>query len=490
MNVLIAASECVPFIKTGGLADVVGTLPHALQKNGVNVSVILPNYHDIPEPFRGEMKHVVNFYVNLGWRRQRCDIETLTLNGISYYFVGNDFYFGGPGVYGSGNEEGERYAFFSRAVLEALPHIGKIDIIHCNDWQTALIPALLEIQYRNIAQYAEVKTVFTIHNLLFQGVFPLDWMEEMLGLPEEHLTPDCLEYYGKINFMKAGILFADRITTVSPTYAQEIQQPYRGETLHGVVHANAFKLRGILNGIDTESYHPNKDPYIQKKYTWRSLKRKEENKKQLQCELGLAQDDAPVIAVISRLTGQKGIDLIEYVLPDIMNAGVQFVVLGKGDAHYEDLFKWAKWRYGERMALRLELNEELAHRIYAGADMLLMPSEFEPCGLSQMIAMQYGTLPIVRETGGLKDTVKPYNEYTGEGNGFSFANFNAQEMLYVIYCAVQLFNDNKEAWASLMRQAMRTDCSWDKSAQQYKNLYCELVPCAQEEKEAQKGITN
>ena len=484
MKVLIAASECVPFIKTGGLADVAGTLPIALKKRGIQVSVILPKYHDIAQSYRDEMKHVVNFYVNLGWRRQRCDIEMLVLDGIPYYFVANEFYFGGPGVYRSGIEEGERYAFFCRAVLEALPHIDIPDILHCNDWQTALIPVLLEIQYRNIAQYREMKTVFTIHNLLFQGTFPLDWMEEMLGLDDKYLSSDYLEYFGNINFMKGGIVFANLVTTVSPTYAEEIQLPYRGETLDGIVRANAHKLRGILNGIDIKKYNPKEDPIIPVNYTWRSYNRKEENKKQLQNELGLLQNNTPILAIISRLTAQKGMDLIERVLADIMSADVQLVVLGKGDSRYEDLFKWAQWRYGNMFSLRLELNEELAHRIYAGADMLLMPSEFEPCGLSQMIAMQYGTLPIVRETGGLKDTVIPYNEYTGKGNGFSFANFNAHEMLYVINCAIQLYRENKEAWAALARQAMRTDFSWDKSAQNYINLYSELVPHAKEEKEA------
>lgn len=477
MKVLFVASECTPFIKTGGLADVVGTLPEALGASGVDVRVIIPKYHDIDSYWREQMKPLLNFQINLGWRGQYCGIEYIEYKGVIYYFVDNEFYFGNPGVYGSGDNEGERFGFFSRAVLSALPYIGFCpDIIHAHDWQAGMVVALLKMQYAYEPFYQSIKTIFTIHNLRYQGLFSWGRMKDILGLDERYFTSDMLEYYGNVSFIKAGIIFADWITTVSSTYAQEIQQPFFGEGLDGLMHARSNCLSGILNGIDPMEYDPETDMWLQHHFSIDTLYDKKQCKRDLQNSLHLQQNEnIPVIAIISRLCDQKGLDLIKYVFEDIMRQNVQFVLLGQGDEHYEEFFSWTSWKYEGSVATKIELNNALAHQIYAGADIFLMPSLFEPCGLSQMISMRYGTIPIVRETGGLKDSVIPCNQFTGEGDGFSFTNYDAYEMLHTIEYALYCF-DRQSLWQGLQTNAMKKDFSWAHSAKQYIQLYEQLLP--------------
>ena len=477
MKVLFAASECVPFVKTGGLADVVGALPKRLRDLGVDVRVMLPMYSAIEPKWREKMEHVLFFYVNLGWRRQYVGVEKLVYDGITFYFIDNEQYFGRNYIYGYGADEGERFAYFCRAVLESLPLIDFVpDVIHCNDWQTGLIPPMLDIQYRKLEQYKDVKTVFTIHNLKYQGLVQIDDIEEMVSLGELAYTADSLEFYGMCSFIKGGIVFADHITTVSPTYAQEIQTAYYGERLDGLLRARADSLTGILNGIDTVEYDPETDKAIAVNYTADTFEKKAGDKIALQRQLGLQENaDAPIIAMVTRLNSQKGLDLVERVLAEIMSTGAQMVVLGMGESKYEDLFNWAQWKYAGQLSATFQMNHELSHRIYAGADMYLMPSMFEPCGLSQLISLRYGTLPIVRETGGLRDTVLSYNEYTGEGNGFSFLNYNAHDMLHVIERAVSIYHEKKDVWNMLARRAMQGSYGWDESAKKYLALYEELT---------------
>ena len=482
MKILFAASECVPFIKTGGLADVVGALPKELIKSGADVRVILPLYKTMDAKWREQAALLLHFDVNLGWRRQYVGIHALEYAGITFYFVDNEQYFGRDYVYGSGTDEGERYAFFCRAVLEALPKLDFIpDVLHCNDWQTGLIPAMLKIQYNNLELYRDIKTVYTIHNLKFQGIFPIDFIEEMLGLGDLAYTSDSLEFYGMCSFMKGGIVYADEVTTVSPTYAEEIQTAYYGERLDGLLRMRADQghLSGILNGIDTTDYDPAADPMLEVNYDADSFEKKLENKRALQRELDLKLDpDAPIIGMVSRLSGQKGLDLVECVFESIMNTGAQFVVLGMGESKYIDLFSWAQWKYGGQVAACFQMNNPLAHKIYGGCDMFLMPSMFEPCGLSQLIALRYGTLPITRETGGLRDTVLAYNEYTGAGNGFTFLNYNAHDMLHVIEEAVKMYKENRITFNRLATRAMAGQYGWDRSAQKYMDLYDKI--CAKE----------
>lgn len=477
MKILFAASECVPFVKTGGLADVVGALPKELIKTGADVRVILPLYREMSAQWREKLEHVLYFYINLGWRRQYCGIEKLVHEGVTFYFVDNEYYFGRPYIYGLGGDEGERFAFFSRAVLEAIPQIDFIpDILHCHDWQTGLIPALLNAQYRSLPQYGDIRTVFTVHNLQYQGVFPISDIEDLINLGGWAYDKDHLEFYGQCSFMKGGLVFADAITTVSPTYSQEIQTAYYGERLDGLLRARAENLCGVLNGIDTVEYDPQTDPLIEHHYGADSFGEKVCNKLALQKELGLEEDaDVPMIGMVGRLSGQKGLDLVERVLDEIMATGVQLVVLGKGEEKYADLFNWAQWKYPNRIAARIEMNHGLAHKIYAASDMFLMPSAFEPCGLSQMIAMRYGSLPIVRETGGLRDTVLSYNEYTGEGSGFTFFNYNAHDMLHVIERAVQFYREKRDVFNAIAVRDMQGSYGWDRSARVYMRLYANIA---------------
>ena len=482
LKVLMAASECVPFSKTGGLADVVGALPKELVRQGVDARVITPLYRQMPEKFRAKLEHMLFFYVNLGWRRQYVGIEKLVMDGVTYYFVDNEYYFGRSYIYGIGGDEGERFAFFCRAVLEAMAHIDFVpDVLHLNDWQTGLIPPMLEVQYRVLPLYQSIRTVYTIHNLQYQGLFPIGQIEDLISIGGDMYTSDKLEFYGQCSFMKGGLTYANRITTVSPSYAGEIQTAYYGEKLDGLLRARSHELRGILNGIDLTVWDPATDKDIVKTYTFETREGKVQNKLALQRELGLTVgDDIPMIGMVTRLSGQKGLDLVERVLDGIVATGAQLVVLGMGEDKYVDLFNWAQWKYQGQVAACIEMNGALAHRIYAASDMFLMPSMFEPCGLSQMISLRYGTLPIVRETGGLRDTVLAYNEFTGDGNGFTFLNYNAHDMLYVIEHAVGFYKNNPEVWTRLMERAMKGQYGWDQSAKNYVDLYEELVFGAKE----------
>ena len=492
MKILFAASECVPFIKTGGLADVVGALSPVLKQQGVDVRVIIPLYASIPEKWTSQMKQECEFEVELCWRKQYCGIKSLEYQGVTFYFVDNQFYFGRSYIYGLGGDEYERFGFFSRAVIDALPHLNfKPDIIHCHDWQTGMVPALLKIQYAHFPFYQNMKTAYTIHNLQYQGVFPIKAVQDTLGLGDSLFTSDKLECYGCANYMKAGLVYADELTTVSPSYSDEIQTAFYGERLDGLLRARKDQLSGILNGIDIDDYDPSKDPMIYANYDAYHLGGKEVCKAELQKELGLDVDpDAPVVGIISRLSNQKGLDLIECVIRELMDTGIQLVVLGMGEAKYTNLFSWAESEYPGRLAARFAMNHQLAHRIYAGADMFLMPSQFEPCGLSQLIALRYGTVPIVRETGGLRDTVLSYNKFTDEGNGFSFFNYNAHDMLHTVRRAVHYYKNNREVWYKLIVRGMEGDYSWTASAAKYLEMYTRLAAAAEEAEEAAEETVN
>jgi len=477
MKILFATSECVPFVKTGGLADVCGALPKEILKAGEDIRVILPLYKAIGQKWREQMEHVLYFYVNLGWRRQYVGIQKLQYEGITFYFIDNEQYFGRDYIYGMGGDEGERFAFFCRAVLEALTKIDFIpDVLHCHDWQTGLIPILLKAQYKQLELYKDIRTVYTIHNLQYQGLFPIGTIEDLLFLGDWAYTSDNLEFFGMCSCMKGGIVFADEVTTVSPTYSQEIQTAYYGERLDGLLRSRVDKLSGILNGIDTVEYDPAIDPAIATNYSFESFDKKVENKLALQRELGLTVNaDIPMIGMVSRLSGQKGLDLVEHVLAEIMNTGAQLVVLGMGESRYVDLFSWAQWKYPQQVSANFQMNHALAHKIYAAADMFLMPSLFEPCGLSQLISLRYGTLPITRETGGLRDTVLSYNEYNGAGNGFTFLNYNAHDMLHVIERAVQIYKYQRDVFNGIAIRAMQGLYGWDQSAYKYLDLYKKLI---------------
>ncbi len=477
MKILFTASECVPFVKTGGLADVVGSLAPVLAKQGHDVRVILPMYTAIPQEWQAKMQFLLHFDVQLGWRRQYCGVMTLVKDGVTYYFLDNKYYFGRPYVYGLGGDEYERYGFFCRAVLNALPLIEFMpDVLHAHDWQSGMVPALLKIQYVHLPFYAGIKTVFTIHNLQYQGIFGIKEVQDVLGLGDGLWSSDKLECYGCANFMKAGLVYSDAITTVSPSYAEEITTAYYGERLDGLIRARKDSLYGVLNGIDVEEYDPEHDPLIYKPYSLAKPAGKAENKSRLQQELGLNVDaDTPLIAMVGRLTNQKGLDLVDFVLSDLMNEKVQLAVLGMGDARYTNLFSWAEGQYRGRLAARFAMDTALAHKLYAGADFFLMPSLFEPCGLSQLIAMRYGSIPIVRETGGLRDTVLSYNEYNGEGNGFTFLNYNAHDMLAVIKRALHCYENDKAVLVSLQKRGMEGDYSWAHSARDYVAIYQKLL---------------
>ena len=488
MKILFAASECMPFVKTGGLADVIGALPKEIIKTGADIRVIIPLYRAIGQEVRERLEHVTYFYINLGWRRQYVGIEKLVNDGVTFYFIDNEQYFGRDYIYGKGGDEGERFAFFSKAVLEAISKIDFVpDILNCHDWQTGLIPVLFKAQYQALPLYKDIKTVFTIHNLQFQGLYPIHMTEELLSLGDWAYTADNLEFYGQASFIKGGIVFADRVTTVSPTYAEEILSPYYGERLDGLLRSRKPFLSGILNGIDTIEYDPESDALIDYNYTAETFDVKVQNKLALQKELGLNEDaNAPVIGIVSRLSSQKGLDLIERVLDGIMATGAQLVVLGMGESKYVDLFGWAQWKYAGRLAACFQMNHGLAHRIYAGSDLFLMPSMFEPCGLSQLISLRYGTLPIVRETGGLRDTVLAYNEFTGDGNGFSFFNYNAHDMLYVIERATDLYKNKREIFKGLAVRAMKGEYGWDQSAKKYLALYETILETAKPQEVAEE----
>ncbi len=479
LRVLFASSEAVPFAKTGGLADVAGSLPRALKHAGARVSVILPKYACIPQEYRDQMKHVADFYVPLAWRHEYCGIEKLTLQGLDFYFIDNESYFKRDDLYGY-FDDGERFAFFSKAICEAMAKVPELecDVLHCNDWQTALCCVFLREFYQGVPQCANVKTVFTIHNVKFQGQFSDKMLEEVLGLAHIPAARDQLYCdASSINFMKGALLYTDYLTTVSPSYAHELQMPFYGEGLDDIFRRRQGSLRGILNGIDQSIWNPATDAMIPANYGPADLSGKAECKQALQAELGLDQDPSrPLVVFIGRLTDQKGLGLVRYAMDHLMRRGVQVAILGTGDAGHEEAFRYFDARYPSQMCARITFDNALSHRMYAGGDLLLMPSEFEPCGLSQMIAMRYGTLPVVRETGGLRDSVMPYNKYTGEGTGFSFANMNGDEMADTLLGACEIFWTDRETWATLMRQAMGADFSWRRAANDYMDIYHDLHP--------------
>ncbi len=477
MKILFTASECVPFIKTGGLADVVGALAPVLAQEGHDVRVMCPLYSKIPEQYVNEMTHVLDFEVTLGWRKQYCGIEMLKQDGVVYYFIDNKFYFGRSYIYGLGGDEYERFGFFCRACLNALPLLDfQPDVIHAHDWQSGMVPALLKIQYAHLPFFSGIKTMFTIHNLQYQGIFGIREVQDVLGLGDSLWTDDKLECFGCANYLKAGLVYSDIITTVSPSYAEEIQTAYYGERLDGLLRARKHEVYGILNGLDVVEYDPSKDAALAATYSADDLSGKAACKKALQEEMKLTVDpDIPVIGMVGRLSNQKGLDLVDCVLGDMMEKNVQLVVLGMGESRYVNLFEWAQNAFPGRIACRFDMDSSLAHRIYAGCDMFLMPSQFEPCGLSQMIAMRYGTIPIVRETGGLRDTVLSYNEYSGEGNGFTFFNYNAHDMLYVVGIAAEYYHEHKDVWKLLQQRGMTTDFSWTRSANRYIELYRGII---------------
>ena len=474
MKILFAASECLPFIKTGGLADVVGTLPKALNELAPEneIRVMIPKYRLIPEEVRFNTTHKFDTWISLGWRTQYLGVDEYVKDGVTYWFIDNEFYFGGDYIYGSGSFETERFCFFCKAVMESLPRLGfKPDVIHCNDWQTGYIPLLVK-QYGIRPDYAGIKTVFTIHNLRFQGIGDRGFVADMLSLGQEDL--DGIEYSGCASSMKAGIRFCDKITTVSPTYAKEILTPEYGETLDLDLRMRAGDLQGILNGISNKLFDPASDPAIPANYSRDSLEGKLECKRALLKELGLEDDvSRPLFAVISRLTDQKGVDLIAGLLPRLLREGAQAVVLGMGDKQYEDFFGRLGWE-NPSFAFRCEMNDALSRRIYAGADMFLMPSRFEPCGLSQLLALRYGCIPIVRETGGLYDTVHPYNKFENSGNGFSFCGHGLDAFTFVAELAMDLYCD-KPRWKEMIERAMDCDFDWHVSAGKYLELYRSIV---------------
>lgn len=480
MQIVFASAECAPFVKTGGLGDVAGSLPAALVRAGAEVIVMVPKYATIKDEYKAQMEHFADFYVSLGWRNEYCGLEKLEHDGVTYMFIDNERYFARDYPYGF-FDDGERFAFFSKAITESLQHLPagfECDILHCNDWQTALAPVFLREFYQGLPLYDRVKTVFSIHNVAFQGQFSDTVMEDILGVAHIPAAASQLRCDAcSINYMLGALRYADAITTVSPTYANEIQTPEFGEGLDGVLRERSYALQGILNGIDVAGFDPATDKRIAANYTVEDRSGKAVCKTKLQEELGLeVRDDRPLMVMVTRLTRQKGMDLVMYALDRILAGGVQVAVLGTGDRDYEDGLRYFQDKYPGTMAARIEFDPALSQRMYAAADMFLMPSKFEPCGLSQIIAMRYGTLPIVRETGGLKDTVIPYNEFTGEGTGFSFSNFNGDEMGDAVFRAARLFWDNREAWNQLVTQAMSQDFSWTRSADKYLDLYFFMHP--------------
>ena len=477
-KVLFVSSESVPFIKTGGLADVVGSLPKYFDKNKYDVRVMLPKYMCMKDEWKDKLSYRLHFYMDLNWRQQYVGLLELQYEGITFYFIDNEYYFNGSKPYGDIAYDIEKFAFFSKAALSALPLLDfRPDIIHCHDWQTGLVPVYLHDSFQQNEFFRGIKTVMTIHNLKFQGVWDVKTVKDITGLSDYYFAPDKLEAYKDANFLKGGIVFADAITTVSNTYAEEIKTPFYGEKLDGLLNARANSLRGIVNGIDYNEFNPETDPNITRNYNAKNFrKEKIKNKIQLQKDLGLEQDPkAMMIGIVSRLTDQKGFDLIAYIMDELCQDAVQIVVLGTGEERYENMFRHFDWKYHGKVSAQIYYDEAMSHRIYAASDAFLMPSLFEPCGLSQLMSLRYGTLPIVRETGGLKDTVIPYNEFEGTGTGFSFVNYNAHEMLATIRYAESVYYDKKREWNKLVDRAMAADFSWNNSARQYEEMYNWLI---------------
>lgn len=477
IKVWFVTPEATPFAKTGGLADVAGSLPRALKKLGIDVRVVMPKYRQIPQPLINKMMFLGYTFVDLTWRHEYCGIFTLEYDGVPFYFLDNEHYFYRDWYYGQ-PDDGERFTFFCKAVLEVLPVISfKPYIIHCNDWQAGLVSLLLDAHYRNYRHdgfYKTIHTIMTIHNLKYQGVFPKEMMDEVIGLSWEYFKSEGIEFYDNLNFLKAGIAYSARITTVSKAYAEEIKTDFYGENLSGIIRKRSNDLVGIVNGIDYENNDPSTDKRIYANFDINNLEGKQKNKEMLQKELGLnLTQDTPLIGIISRLVDQKGIDLVDRMIGELLDMDLQMVVLGTGDKKYEDMFLWAESAYTGKMSANIRYDHILAQKIYAACDMFLMPSLFEPCGLSQLFSMRYGTVPIVRETGGLIDTVIPYNEYTGEGTGFTFRNYNAHEMKDAVVRAIKVYR-RKDEWANIVRQCMKQDFSWNRSAAEYENLYRQI----------------
>lgn len=475
MKILYVASEAAPFVKTGGLADVAGSFPKALKENGCDIRVVLPLYSSIAHEYRSKMKNIGFFYVELGWRRQYAGVLSYEHEGVTFYFIDNEYYFKRYNIYGE-QDDHERFIFFSKAATILPKYLYfKPDIIHSNDWHTGLVPLYIKDFARGDGFYREIKSVFTIHNLKYQGVFSDFILGDVAGLSREYYNEFGLKYYDSINLMKSGIVYSDRLTTVSKTYAQEIKNSYFGEGLEDTLRNQEYKLSGIVNGLDYKVYNPLTDKIIEKNYNKDNLSEKVHNKLALQKLYDLPiKEDIPVIAMVSRLVAMKGLDLVRHILDELLQEDIQFILLGTGDKEYENMFNHFQVKYPEKVASRIYFNEKESHLTYAGSDMLIMPSMSEPCGLSQLIALRYGTIPIVHEVGGLKDTVIPYNEYTGEGNGFSFANFNAHEFLFAIKRALKLYQ-HKDRWRDLMIQAIESKNDWDKSSKEYLQLYSGLL---------------
>ncbi len=474
-KILMVASEAVPFAKSGGLGDVLGALPQAMKKLGNDVRVVLPKYSSIPWEYVSEMEFLFYIYVPVGWRNKYCGVFRLVRDGVIYYFLDNEYYFKRDGLYGE--DDLERFAFFDKAALEILIKLEfRPDIIHCNDWHTGMIPVILKAYFGQNEFYRGIKTLFTIHNLKYQGIYSIEAAKDLFSLGDEFFTDDKLEFHGNCNFLKAGIVYSDLVSTVSPTYAEEIKGPMGGEGLDGLLFARGNSLYGILNGIDYNEFSPKTDGLIEANYGWEDFSQgKRENKISLQKRLGLFVDgEKAMIGIVSRLVEQKGFRLIREALDEIMSLDVQLVVLGTGEAQYENMFKEYAWRYPEKLSANIMFSDELAHKIYASSDIFLMPSLFEPCGLSQLIAMSYGTVPLVRETGGLRDTVKPFNEFTGEGNGFSFSPPYAHDMVYTLRRALNFFGDRK-VWQGIVENGMAEDFSWEEAARKYETVYSRLL---------------
>jgi starch synthase len=471
----MVASEAHPFIKTGGLGDVIGALPQSLKNLGADVRVVIPNYRDIKKEIKDNLKYISNFTVNVGWRNQYCGILEYEYNGVKFYLLDNDYYFKRDGLYGY-YDDGEKFAFFNRAVLEFIRYIDWVpDILHCNDWQTGMIPVLHKLEYIKEEKFKNVKTIFSIHNLFFKGMFDSQVLPELFGYDYEAFNNGTLELYGAMSFLKGGINYSDKVTTVSKSYAEEIKTPEYGEELDGLLRYRSSVLEGIVNGIDYDEYNPEKDKYIYSKYSVNKLEDKKINKEKLQKELGLpVNSEVAMIGVVSRLTHQKGCDLIINILEDLLKENIEVVILGTGDYIYEESFQSFQSRYPNKISVNIKFSNELAHKIYAASDIFLMPSLFEPCGLGQLIALRYGAIPIVRETGGLKDTVIPYNKYDGTGNGFGFKNYRFDELLEITRYALEIYKD-KDSWNKIIKQAMTSDNSWEKSASQYIRIYNELL---------------
>ncbi|MBQ2981243.1 MAG: glycogen synthase GlgA [Lachnospiraceae bacterium] len=477
-NILFVASECAPFIKTGGLADVVGSLPKSFNKDEFDCRVVMPKYMCMKWEFVQRLEYVTHFYMNLNWRSQYVGIFKVVHDGVTIYMIDNEYYFGGDKPYGDTKRDIEKFSFFSRAALSILPVIGfRPDVIHCHDWQTGLVPVYLKDCFAEGDFYRGIKSVMTIHNLKFQGIWDIKTVRDIAGLSNYYFTSDKLKYYDDANLLKGGIVYADHVTTVSNTYAEEIKTPFYGEGLDGLMRARSNCLSGIVNGIDYDIYNPETDPYITKNFNVDTFrKEKKINKRKLQQDLGLDVDDKKfMIGCVSRLTDQKGFDLIAYIMDELCQDDIQFVVLGTGEEKYENMFRHFDWKYHNKVSAQIYYSEEMSRRIYASCDAFLMPSLFEPCGLSQLMSLRYGTLPIVRETGGLRDTVEPYNEFESRGTGFSFSNYNAHEMLGTIRYAKDTFYNKKREWNKMVDRAMMADFSWNVSARKYEDIYRYLL---------------